>query len=151
VDVDVPLGREQAGRWLVIDALVRVAELNDAPGDRHHLFVHRRDQDEPASVPLGHRVQDLGDRLHRSFSHPPLERTTHLWLTLPADRGWPVVAPDPEDDEARARTVADIKPRWAAATSYVVGDASVLYRVHLWVPGEREARCRQLLERLDGK
>ncbi len=151
VDVDVPLNRQRAGRWMVIDALVRVAELNDRPGDRHHLFVHRRDQEEPASVPLGHRVQDLGDRLERSFSHSPLERTTHLWLTFPPDRGWPEAAPEPEDDEALERAVQTLEPRWAAATAYDVGDASILHRIHLWVPSESAERCRQFFERLDGR
>ena len=151
VDVDVPLRRERAGRWMVIDAMVRVAEMCDAPGDRHHLVVHRRDQDEVASVPLGHRVQELGERLDRAMSHRSLQRTTHLWLGLPAGRGWPSEVPEPEDDGAVLQAVASIGPRWAAASAYVVGDASVLYRLRLWLPETAGARCVGFFERLEGR
>ncbi len=154
LEINVPLAAGTGTRTGLIDTLIRIAETLRQPDDLHNLIVQQRGDEEPRLIAVGPSLQQLAERLERSFSHRDAERCTHLWLTLPRSRRLGrLVDPmrfDPEGDGALDRLVADTSPRWAAATSFGQTGAAVVYRVILVAAGNRD-RVRTLLERLKTK
>jgi hypothetical protein len=119
-------------------ALVRVAETLRAADDTHHLVYRIPGDDEATLVPVGPRLQELGERLRLVLAQAELERRTALWLTLPAHQAiGEVIDPrrdDPEADGEPGDLVARTGARWAAATAWTRSGPSTVYRVLLWVP-----------------
>jgi hypothetical protein len=138
VTVDVPRASASGFPRRLTHALVRIAETIRRPDDVYHLYYRIPGDDEGVLMPVGPRLQELGERIQLALGQTVLERRTTLWLALPADR--PVarlVDPSRDDPEAEGEPenlVARTTPRWAMAASRVRSGPSVIYRLLLWVP-----------------
>ncbi|MCU0233947.1 MAG: hypothetical protein MUE90_07955 [Thermoanaerobaculales bacterium] len=138
---DVPAAAAPAFRRRLTDAVVRVAELLRRPDDVYHL-VHRQAGDEEAvALPLGPRLQALGERLHLLLSRGSTAGRTVLCLVLGRERSLAeIVDPvscDPEDEAERERLLA-AADHWALASAWVVAGPSLLVRIVLVVPAADE-------------
>jgi hypothetical protein len=149
---DVPIRSGGEFPSVLTDAVISVAEALLQPDDTHLLIYRKPAQDEPLLLPLGPRLQDLGERLLLVLGQTELERRTALWLTL--DTGQPITdlvdphAYDPEAEGEPQGLVTRSKPRWALATSWTRLGPSTIYRVLLWVPVEAVRTVRSILDRL---
>ncbi len=139
---DVPATVAPAFRRRLTDAVVRVAELLRRPGDVYHVVYRQAGEEEAVALPLGPRLQALGERLHLLLSRGSTAGRTVVWLTLGRERSLAeLVDPmscDPELEAERERLLA-AADRWAMASSWVVAGPSLLVRIVLVVSAEAEA------------
>jgi len=146
---DVPAAAPAFRRRLT-DAVVRVAELLRRPGDVYHLVYRQAGEDEAVALPLGPRLQALGERLHLLLSRGSMAGRTVVWLALGRERSLAeLVDPmscDPELEAERERLLA-AADRWAMASSWVVAGPSLLVRIVLVVPAEAEAAVTAILRK----
>lgn len=147
---DVPAAAAPAFRRRLTDAVVRVAELLRRPGDVYHLVYRQAGDDEAVALPLGPRLQALGERVHLLLSRGSTAGRTVLWLTLGRERTLAeIVHPvscDPDDEGERERLLA-AADRWAMASSWVVAGPSLLVRIVLVAPAEAEAAVTGILRK----
>jgi hypothetical protein len=138
---DVPAAAAPAFRRRLTDAVVRVAELLRRPDDVYHLIYRQAGDDEAVALPLGPRLQALGERLHLLLSRGSTAGRTVVWLALGRGRSLaelvdPVCC-DPELDAERERLLA-AADHWAMASSWVVAGPALLLRIVLVVPAADE-------------
>ncbi|HSL18366.1 MAG TPA: hypothetical protein VLB51_10730 [Methylomirabilota bacterium] len=149
VTADVPRASASGFPRRLTHALVRIAEAMRRSDDVYHLFYRIPGDDEGVLMPVGPRLQELGERIQLALGQPVLELRTTLWLALPADR--PVarlVDPSRDDPEAEGEPenlVTRTAPRWAMAASRARSGPSVIYRLLLWVPDEHANSVAKIL------
>jgi hypothetical protein len=150
--VDVPAAEETAWRRRVVDTVVRLAEALRRDDDVYHLLYREPAEPETVAVPVGPRVQELGERMALVLGRRSLERRTAVWLTLSGERSLGAVmdpfAYDPEASGEPERLIVSTQPRWAAASSWARSPAAVRTRVLLYVPASSATVAEELLGRL---
>ncbi len=151
--VDVPHGRaRQVGRRLT-DTVVRVAEALRRGDDAYHLTCRQPQLGETTQLPVGPRVQELGERLALALAQRDLEGRTVLWLTMgrPLAPGSliDVFTYDPEAPGEPEPLVLREGVRWALASARGTGTASTVYRLVFWVPGAAAGKVEEILDRLE--
>lgn len=148
--VDVPAAVEPVARSALTDAVVRVAELLRRGDDLYHLVVGLPTGTAAERVAVGVRPQELGERLSRSLVQRSYRGRTLLWLAVARPgRMESLAAPaDPEGPGQHDAAVAELGPRWAAATALGRGGAAAVIRAVLWVPEVSRPRVEEVLERL---
>jgi hypothetical protein len=150
--LDVPQPAEPDFRRRLVDSVVRVAEALRAPDDVYHLVYRLPWDEEPVVMPVGPKLQELGDRFALVQSRGPMAGRTAVWLTLSRDRLLSeVVDPVAYDPEAVGEpdgllTQPDL--RWSMATEWVRIGPSLIFRMILVVPARHRDRVQTLLERL---
>jgi hypothetical protein len=150
VDAPQHRGGEVAAR--LTDLVVRVAERLRREDDVYHLLRPEPHGAGPVAVPVGPLVQELGERFSLALARPMLAYRTALWLALPARRRLGEVAdPREYDPEAPGEPEALLRRtavRWAAASSFGRGGASIAFRLLLWVPEASAAGVEGIFDRL---
>lgn len=134
------------------DMVIRIAEHLRQPGDHyHHIY---RDLAEPDAIllPLGPRLQELGERLNLALRQSDLSNRTAVWLTLPAR---PAIAElvdpaiyDPDAGGEPEGLVAETDARWAMATEWAQIGPSTIYHLTLWVPQNPASAVESLLAKI---
>ncbi len=150
--VDVPAADETGWRRRIVDTVVRLAEALRRDDDVYHVLFREPAEPETVAVPVGPRVQELGERVALVLGRRSLERRTVVWLTLPRERALGEVmdpfAYDPEAAGEPQRTIVSIQPRWAAASSWARSPAAVRTRILLHVPVSSATAAEEVLGRL---
>jgi len=149
---DVPLPAEPGFRRRLTDAIVRVAETLWTPDDVYHLVYRLPWDEEPVAIPVGPKLQELGERLALVQSQGAMAGRTAVWLTLGRDRALAEVvdpvAYDPEGDGEPAGLLMHPAPRWSMATEWVRVGPSLIFRLILVVPTHRADHVQTVLEAL---
>lgn len=150
--IDVPSGRAPEARRALTDAVVRAAEALRRPDDVYHMVWRERSAEETALLPIGPRVQELGERLHLALEHDAWAGRTLVWLAL--GRGLPLASAigdlrwDPEDSGEPDLLLARVPARWAAAIAFSGDGASAHFRVVLYLPATALDAVEAILARL---
>jgi len=138
---DVPATAAPAFHRRLTDAVVRLAEDLRRPDDVYHLVYREAGDDEVVALPLGPRLQSLGERLHLLLSRSSTAGRTVVWLALGREPSLAEivdpVACDPELETERERLLA-AADRWAMASSWLVVGPSLLVRIVLVIPANAE-------------
>jgi len=152
LDFDVPLPAEPGFRRRLTDAVVRVAETLRTPDDVYHLVYRLPWDEEPVAIPVGPKLQELGERLALMQSRGAMAGRTAVWLTLGRDRALAEVvdpvAYDPEGDGEPAGLLMHPALRWSMATEWVRVGPSLIFRLILVVPTHRADHVQTVLEAL---
>ncbi len=148
LDADIPYRSTGDFPKRLTGTVIRIAELLRQSDDHyHHIY---RDPAEPDAklLPLGPRLQELGERLILALRQSGLENRTAVWLTLPAR---PAIAElvdpatyDPDAEGQPEGLVEDTNARWAMTTEWARIGPSTIYHVVLWVP-ENSASAVEVL------
>jgi hypothetical protein len=150
--IDVSQKVEADLRRRITDTIVRVAEKLRDPGDVYHLVYRLPWDEEPVLMPVGPKIQELGERLSLTFSQSTLARRTAVWLSLDSDRALSeVVDPanyDPEAEGEPEALIAHADARWAMATSWARVGPSLIVRLILFVPTGSADRVIEVIEPL---
>ena len=146
---DVPLPAEPGFRRRLTDTVVRVAEALRTPDDVYHLVYRLPWDDEPVAMPVGPKVQELGERFALAQSQGAMAGRTAVWLTLGRDRALAEVvdpaAYDPEADGEPETLLTHPALRWSMATEWVRVGPSLAFRLILVVPAHEADRLKTLL------
>lgn len=150
IGYDVPAAVAPAFRRRLTDAVVRVAEFLRRPDDAYHVVYRQAGDDEAVALPLGPRLQALGERLHLLLSRGSTAGRTVVWLALGRGRTLAElvdpVSCDPELQAERERLLA-AADRWAMASSWLVAGPSLLVRIVLVVPAEAETAVTAIVRK----
>jgi len=136
--IDAPQNAEPVLRRRITDAIIRVAEMLRHPEDVYHL-VYRLPWDEgPMLVPVGPKLQALGERFSLTLSQSSLAGRTAVWLALDRECALSeVVDPvnyDPEEEGEPEALITHSDVHWAMATSWARVGPSLMARLILFVP-----------------
>ena len=146
---DVPLPAEPGFRRRLTDTVVRVAEALRTPDDVYHLVYRLPWDDEPVAMPVGPKVQELGERFALAQSQGAMAGRTAVWLTLGRDRALAEVvdpaAYDPEADGEPETLLTHPALRWSMATEWVRVGPSLAFRLILVAPAHEADRLKTLL------
>lgn len=152
LSIDVPLPAEPGFRRLLTDAVVRVAEALRAPDDVYHLVYRLPWDEEPVAIPIGPKLQELGERFALVQSQGAMAGRTAVWLTLGRDHALAeVVDPAAYDPEAEGEPEALLKHpalRWSIATEWARVGPSLVFRLVLMVPPGAGDRVTSVLASL---
>jgi len=152
LSLDVPQPAEPGFRRCLTDAVVRVAETLRAPDDVYHLIYNLPWDEEPVAIPVGPKLQELGERFALVQSQGAMAGRTAVWLALGRDRALAevvdLVTYDPEADGEPSGLLTHPDLRWSMATEWARVGPSLIFRLILVVPGEAERRVSPLLESL---
>jgi len=147
---DVPLPAEPGFRRRLTDAVVRVAETLRMPDDVYHLAYRLPWDEEPVAIPVGPKLQELGERFALVQSQGAMAGRTAVWLTLGRDRALAeVVDPAAYDPEAAGEPhtlLKDSALRWSMATEWARVGPSLIFRFILVVPTDRADQVKKLLD-----
>ncbi len=136
--VDVPAESERAARREVTALVARVAEDLETDAELYHLVYRLPWESEAQLTSVGPRVQELGERLHLQLGRHELQRLTSVWLVLPRNvfLGTAVDAGtyDPEAEQEPEALIGGVPCRWAFATAWWREEASVVFKVVLYLP-----------------
>ncbi len=146
---DVPQPAEPGFRRRLTDSVVRVAEALRASDDVYHLVYRLPWEEEPVAIPVGPRVQELGERFSLVQSQGNLAGRTVVWLTLGRDRALAEVvdpvASNPEADGEPHGLLTHPDLRWSMATEWARVGPSLLVRLVLVVPAHQADHVLDLL------
>jgi hypothetical protein len=146
---DVPQSAEPGFHRRLTDAVVRVAEALRTPDDVYHL-VYRLPWDEgPVAMPVGPKLQELGERFALVQSQGAMAGRTAVWLILGRDRALAEivdpVAYDPEAEDEPHALLKDPALRWSMATEWARVGPSLIFRLILVLPAREAERVKTLL------
>ncbi len=149
---DVPLSVERGFRDRLTDRVVRVAEALRSPDDAYLLVYRLPGAEEALVLPLGPRVQSLGERFRLVLDQSALAGRTVVWMALARDLPPArIVDPercDPESPDERERLLETSEARWSMAASWAPVGPSLIVRTILVVPTSAQDRVVRLLEKL---
>jgi len=152
VTADIPRAAESGFVRRATHSLIRIAETLRRPDDVYHLYYRVPGDDDGVLLPVGPRLQELGERLSLSFGQSALEGRTTLWLTLPANRpAADHVDPSRDDPEAPGKLeelIARPGTRWAMAVRRTHLIPSTVHRIMLWLPDESAETVVRILRDL---
>ncbi len=147
---DVPQPAEPGFRRRLTDSVVRVAEALGESDDVYHLVYRLPWEEEPVAMPIGPKLQELGDRFALAQSQGVMAGRTAVWLTLSRDRALSeVVDPDDYDPEADGEPNGLLMHRdlrWSMATEWARIGPSLLFRLVLVVPADQADRVMALAD-----
>ena len=147
---DVPQPAEPGFRRRLTDSVVRVAEVLRASDDVYHLVYRLPWDEDPVAMPVGPKLQELGDRFALVQSQGAMAGRTAVWLTLGPDRALAElvdpVAYDPEADGEPDGLLTHPDLRWSMATEWVRVGPSLIVRLVLVVPAHRADRVKTFLD-----
>lgn len=150
---DVPPPAEPGFRRRLTDAVVRVAETLRTPDDVYHLVYRLPSDEEPVAIPVGPKVQELGERFSLVQSQGATAGRTVVWLTLSRDCALAEVvdpvAYDPEASGEPRALMTDPALRWSMATVWARVGPSLIFRLVLVVPANQTDRVKALLDSVD--
>ncbi len=150
LDVPLAVGEDLRRRWT--ETVVRIAETLRRSDDVYHVVYRLPWEDEPVVMPVGPKLQVLGERFALVQSQGTLERRTTAWLTLPRELALSqVVDPedyDPESDGEPLGLLTDPRVRWSMATEWARVGPSLIVRMILVVPSQEAGRVKDMLESL---
>ena len=150
--LDVPRSSEPEHQRRITDAVIRVAEKLQAPQEAYHLVYRLPWDEEPVLIPIGPRIQGLGERLSLTLAQGTLARRTLVWLILDRERALSeLVDPahyDPEGHGEPEALIARAGAHWAMATSWARVGPSLIVRLILFVPARSAERVIELIEPL---
>jgi hypothetical protein len=150
LDFDVPQPAEPEFRRRLTDSVVRVAEALRAPDDVYHLVYRLPWDEELVAMPVGPKLQELGERFALVQSQAAMAGRTAVWLTLGRDRALSeVVDPVAYDPEAVGEPdglLTQPELRWSMATEWVRTVPSLIFRMILVVPAHRGDRVQTVLK-----
>ncbi len=146
---DVPLPAEPGFRRRLTDSVVRVAEGLRNSDDVYHLVYRLPRDEEPVAVPVGPKLQELGERFALVQSQGAMAGRTAVWLTLGRDRALAEVvdpvAYDPEVDGEPRLLLMHPALRWSMATEWARVGPSLIFRLILVAPVHEAERVITLL------
>jgi hypothetical protein len=149
---DVPLPAEPGFRRRLTDSVVRVAEGLRNSDDVYHLVYRLPWDEEPVAVPVGPKLQELGERFALVQSQGAMAGLTAVWLTLGRDRALSEVvdpvAYDPAADGEPEGLLMHPALRWSMATEWARVGPSLIFRLILVVPKHRVDHVQIVLEAL---
>jgi hypothetical protein len=147
---DVPQPAEPGFRQRLTDSVVRVAEALRTPDDVYHLVYRLPWDEEPVAIPVGPKVQALGERFSLVQSQASMAGKTAVWLTLGRQHALSdVVDPetyDPEADGEPEGLLTHPTLRWSMATEWARMGPSLVFRLVMVVPSRAQDRVKTLLE-----
>ena len=147
--LDVPLLVEPEFRRRLTDAVVRVAEALRTPDDVYHLVYRLPWDEEPLAMPVGPKVQELGERFALVQAQGAMAGRTAVWLTLGRDRALAEVldpvAYDPEAEGEPQTLLIHADLRWSMATEWARIGPSLIFRLILVAPARAEEPVKALL------
>ena len=146
---DVPLPAEPGFRRRLTDSVVRVAETLRTPDDVYHLVYRLPWDEEPVAIPVGPKLQELGERLALMQSQGAMAGRTAVWLTLGRDRALAEVLDpvtyDPAADGEPEGLMMHPALRWSMATEWARVGPSLVLRLILVAPAHAADRIEALL------
>jgi len=149
LEFDVPQPAEPGFRRRLTDTVVRLAEALRASDDVYHLVYRLPWDEEPVAMPVGPKVQELGERFALAQSQGAMAGRTAVWLTLGRDRALAeVVDPAAYNPEAAGEPeglLMDPALRWSIATEWARVGPSLIFRLILVAPGNEADRVKTLL------
>jgi hypothetical protein len=149
LSLDVPQPAEPGFSRRLTDLVVRVAEALRAPDDVYHLVYRLPWDEEPVAIPVGPKLQELGERFALVQSQGAMAGRTAVWLTLGRDRALAEVvdpvAYDPEADGEPQALLTDPALRWSMATEWARVGPSLVFRLILVVSARRADHVCDLL------
>jgi hypothetical protein len=152
LSLDVPQPAEPEFRHGLTDSVVRVAEALRAPDDVYHLIYRLPWDEEPVALPVGPKLQKLGERFALVQSQGAMAGRTAVWLTLARDRALAElvdpVAYDPEEIGEPDALLTQPDLRWSMATEWARFGPSLAFRMILVVPAHYGDRVQTILEAL---
>ena len=147
---DVPQPAEPGVRRRLTDSVVRVAEALGESEDVYHLVYRLPWEEEPVAMPIGPKLQELGDRFALVQSQGAMAGRTAVWLTLSRDRALSeLVDPNDYDPEAGGEPSGLLMHRdlrWSMATEWARVGPSLVLRLVLVVPADQTDRVKTVLE-----
>jgi hypothetical protein len=147
---DVPQPAEPGFRRRLTDSVVRVAEALGESEDVYHLVYRLPWEEEPVAMPIGPKLQELGDRFALVQSQGAMAGRTAVWLTLSRDRALSeLVDPndyDPESGGEPNGLLMHRDLRWSMATEWARVGPSLVLRLVLVVPADQTDRVKTVLE-----
>jgi hypothetical protein len=153
LSVDVPSAAEPGFRRRLTVTVIRVAELLRRADDVYHLVYRLPWDEESTAIPVGPRLQELGERFSLVQSQGAMIGRTAVWLTLGRDRALAEVvdpgAYDPEIDSEPDGLLVHPDVHWSMATAWARAGPSLAVRVILVVPEGSASRVATLVELLD--
>ena len=146
---DVPLSAEPGFRRRLTEAVVRVAETLRISDDVYHLVYRLPWDEEPVAIPVGPKLQELGERFALVQSQGAMAGRTAVWLTLGCDCALSEVvdpvAYDPEADGEPEGLLMHPALRWSMATEWARVGPSLVFRLILTAPAREADRVKTLL------
>lgn len=150
--VDVPPESERTTRREVTALVARVAEDLETDGYVYHLVYRLPWECEARLRSVGPKVQELGERLHLQLGRPELQRLTSVWLVLPRSVYLGTVVDagvcNPEAEGEPEALIGGLPCRWACATAWWRDEASVFFKVVLYLPIGSTVAARARVEAL---
>lgn len=147
---DVPPPAEPGFRRRLTDSVVRVAEALRASDDVYYLVYRLPWDEEPVAIPVGPKLQELGDRFALVQSQGAMAGRTAVWLTLGPDHALAevvdLVTYDPEADGEPDDLLTHPDLRWSMATEWAHIGPSLFVRLVFVVPGHQTDRVETLLD-----
>jgi hypothetical protein len=147
---DVPQPAEPEFRRRLTDAVVRVAEALRRPDDVYHLVYRLPWDEEPVAIPVGPKVQELGERFSLVQSQGSMAGQTAVWLALGRQHALSdVVDPDTYDPEAEGEPEGLLTHptlHWSMATEWARIGPSLVFRLVMVVSSRAQDRVKTLLE-----
>lgn len=147
---DVPQPAEPGFRRRLTDSVVRVAEALGESEDVYHLVYRLPWEEEPVAMPIGPKLQELGDRFALVQSQGAMAGRTAVWLTLSRDRALSeLVDPNDYDPEAGGEPNGLLMHRdlrWSMASEWARVGPSLVLRLVLVVPADQTDRVKTVLE-----
>jgi hypothetical protein len=152
LELDLPPPRVAAARPALTDTVIRIAELLRASDDVYHMAYRLPELNETVMIPVGPRLQELGERFALIIGQGSLAGRTVVWPTLPSERAIAdLLDPfdyDPEAPGEPDRLMSKADVRWGMANSFADRGASIVYRLLLYLPSSAVPEVERLLERL---
>jgi len=147
---DVPQPAEPGFQRRLTDSVVRVAEALGESEDAFHLVYRLPWEEEPVAMPIGPKLQELGDRFALVQSQGAMAGRTAVWLTLSRDRALSeLVDPNDYDPEAGGEPNGLLMHRdlrWSMASEWARVGPSLVLRLILVVPADQTDRVKTVLE-----
>ena len=154
LELDVPLAVAPEFRRRLTDTVIRVAEALRASGDVYHLVYRLPWDEEPVVLPVGPKVQELGERFSLVQSQGAMAGRTAVWLTLAREHTLSAivdpVAYDPESEGEPNGLLIHPALRWSMATEWARVGPSLIMRLIVIVPSEAGDGAKMLIDALDG-
>lgn len=146
---DVPRPAEPGFRRRLTDSVVRLAEALRASDDVYHLVYRLPWDEESVAVPVGPKVQELGERFALVQSQGAMAGRTAVWLTLSRDCALSEVvdpvAYDPETYGEPEGLLVHPAQRWSMATEWARVGPSLIFRLIMVAPVHEAERVKTLL------
>jgi hypothetical protein len=152
LSLDVPPAAEPEFRRKLTESVIRIAEALRRADDVYHLVYRLPWDEESTAIPVGPRLQELGERFFLVQSQRAMTGRTAVWLTLGRARALAEVvdpiAYDPEIDGEPEALLVHPHVRWSMATAWARPGPSLAIRVILVVEESCASRVEALLETL---